>query len=145
MNDEVIFELLRSMDIVTNNLIIEWNRMFQEELSISHVLVLGRLNVNGKNRPSDLAKALGLTPSTITYLSRKLIKNKLVKTSADTSDQRIKYLEITDDGVVLLTKAIEDGKKLHKKLFEQLTEDEFHHLLTIYQKLAGLIVGSIPI
>lgn len=65
------------MDQVTNYLIIQWNKMFNESLGISHILVLSHLKDNGKSRPSDIARTLGLTPPTLTHLSEKLVQKKV--------------------------------------------------------------------
>ncbi len=62
MEEQTLFELIHNMDKFTNQMIIQWNKTFNEDLGISHVLVLGHLKNNGKSRPSDIAKILGLTP-----------------------------------------------------------------------------------
>ncbi len=76
MEEQTIFHIINNMDKVTNNLIVQWNKVFEEDLGVSHILVLGHLKVHGKSRPSDIAKILGLTPPTLTYLSEKLVQKK---------------------------------------------------------------------
>lgn len=137
MEEQTIFELIHFMDKVTNNLIIQWNKTFYEDLGVSHILVLGHLNKYGKSRPSDIAKALGLTPPTLTHLSEKIVKKKLAVRLTDESDRRIVYLGITDNGRDMFNKAEEEGKKLRKGLFEKLTEEERQQLLKIYVKLSS--------
>lgn len=123
------------MDKVNNRLIIEWNKMFNENIGISHILVLSHLKNHGKSRPSDIAKALGLAPPSITHLSEKLIQKELAVRVTDEGDKRILYLEIRDEGLRILTKAQEEGKMLRKQLFEKLTAEEQQQLLGIYSKL----------
>lgn len=135
MKEKSIFGLIHSMDQVTNHLIIQWNKMFNEGLGISHILVLGHLKDNGKSRPSDIARALGLTPPTLTHLSEKLVQKKLAIRLADDDDRRIIYLTITNNGVDLVKEAHEEGKTLRKNLFEKLTDEERQQLLAIYEKL----------
>ncbi|OKL36893.1 MarR family winged helix-turn-helix transcriptional regulator [Domibacillus mangrovi] len=135
MKEKTIFELIHSMDQVTNHLIIQWNKMFNESLGISHILVLAHLKENGKSRPSDIARALGLTPPTLTHLSEKLVQKKLATRLVDDNDRRIIYLTITDKGLDLIKKAQEEGKTLRKNLFEKLTDEERQQLLSIYGKL----------
>ncbi|WP_308419811.1 MarR family winged helix-turn-helix transcriptional regulator [Ornithinibacillus halotolerans] len=125
------------MDKVTNNLIIQWNKVFNNDLGVSHVLVLGHLKAHGKSRPSDMAKVLGLTPPTVTHLTEKLVKRQLITRSTDENDRRIFYLEITADGEKVLKEAHESGQKLRKNLFEKLTEEERQQMLQIYKKLNG--------
>ncbi|MBG9536350.1 MarR family winged helix-turn-helix transcriptional regulator [Bacillus thuringiensis] len=136
---EDIFLLIHSMNQVTNHLIIQWNKIFQESLGISHILVLGHLKKNGKSRPSDIAKALGLTPATLTHLSEKLVQKKLVTRLVDDNDRRIIYLAITNKGIGMIQKAHEEGKTIRKDLFEKLTDEELQQLLSIYNKLDNYI------
>lgn len=135
MKERTIFEIIHSMDKVTNNLIIQWNKMFNEDLGVSHILVLGHLMSNGKSRPSDIAKVLGLTPPTLTHLAEKLVRKNLAIRVTDESDRRIIYLEITDEGEEMVRRAHLDGAKLRKNMFERLTEEEREQLLQIYGKL----------
>jgi DNA-binding MarR family transcriptional regulator len=135
MKEKTIFGLIHSMDQVTNHLIIQWNKMFKESLGISHILVLSHLKESGKSRPSDIARALGLTPPTLTHLSEKLVQKKLATRLVDEEDRRIIYLAITDIGIDMIEKAHEEGKTLRKNLFEKLTEEERQQLLFIYDKL----------
>jgi DNA-binding MarR family transcriptional regulator len=139
MKEQNIFEILHNMDKVTNNLIIQWNKFFDEDLGVSQILVLGHLKVQGRSRLSDIAKALGLTPPTLTHLSNKLVKRNLAIRKIDESNRRVVYLEITDEGNAMVTKANEEGKILRKKLFERLTEEEIQQLRSIYEKLTKFL------
>lgn len=139
MKEQTIFDLINTMDKVTNNLIIQWNKMFKENLGITHILLLSHLKENGKSRPSDIAKALGVTPPTLTHLSEKLVQKKLVIRLIDDDDRRINYLEITDEGIDMIKKAHEEGQTLRRNLFERLTDEERQQLLMIYKKLNNSI------
>ncbi|WP_026575806.1 MarR family winged helix-turn-helix transcriptional regulator [Bacillus sp. UNC438CL73TsuS30] len=137
MAEQTIFELIHLMDKVTNNLIIQWNKTFNEDLGVSHILVLGHLKKYGKSRPSDIAKALGLTPPTLTHLTEKIVQKNLAIRLNDESDRRIVYLGITDKGIDMLKKANKEGEILRKNLFERLTEQDRQQLLEIYAKLSS--------
>lgn len=135
MKERTIFEIIHNMDKVTNNLIIQWNKTFNEDLGVSHILVLGHLKAHGKSRPSDIAKVLGLTAPTLTHLSEKLVRKKLAVRLPDESDRRISYLGITDKGEEMVIRAYQEGATLRKNLFEKLTDMEREQLLKIYEKL----------
>jgi len=135
MKEETIFEIIHNMDKFTNNLIIQWNKTFNEELGVSHILLLGHLMVHGKSRPSDIAKVLGLTPPTVTHLTEKLVKKKLAVRSTDEEDRRIVYLSISDEGIEIVKRANLEGQVLRKKLFEKLSTEEQQQMLRIYEKL----------
>ncbi|MCM3112877.1 MarR family winged helix-turn-helix transcriptional regulator [Lederbergia lenta] len=135
MKEQTIFEIIHNMDKVTNNLIIQWNKIFYENLGVSHILVLGHIMENGKSRPSDIARVLGLTPPTLTHLSEKLVQKELAIRLEDKSDRRIIYLGITDKGIEIVKRANIEGQILRKNLFEKLTDEERLQLLNIYKKL----------
>lgn len=135
MKEQTIFEVIHNMDNVTNNLIIQWNKLFNEDLGVSHILVLAHLKAHGNSRPSDIAKVLGLTPPTVTHLAEKLVRKKLAIRLPDESDRRIIYLAITEDGEDMAMRANQEGAKLRRKMFEKLTDEESEQLLRIYEKL----------
>jgi len=132
---QTVFELLHSMDNFTNRLIIQWNKIFTEDLGISHILTLGYLDTNGKARPSQIAKELGLTAPTVTHLTNKLVKRQLVTRLFDENDRRIILLEITNEGKGILDQANKDGHKLREEMFMKLTAGEREQLLQIFTKL----------
>lgn len=135
MDKQTVFELLHSMDNFTNRLIIQWNKIFTEDLGISHILTLGYLYTNGKARPSQVAKELGLTAPTVTHLTNKLVKRNLVTRLLDENDRRIILLEITDEGKRILHRANKDGHKLREEIFMKLTTEEREQLLQLFTKL----------
>ncbi|GIP29033.1 MarR family transcriptional regulator [Paenibacillus sp. J23TS9] len=135
MEEQTIFELIQSMENFTNKLIVQWNKTFNEDLGVSHVLVLGHLKQNGRSRPSDIAKTLGLSPATLSYLSDKLVAKELAVRNVDESDRRIIYLEITDKGVEVLRRATLEGQRLKRGLFEKLTEQDRAQMAAIFKKL----------
>ena len=135
MTNKNIFDLLHQMDTFTNQMTIRWNKIFNEDLGVSHILTLSFLQHNESSRPSDVSKALGLTPPTVTHLVNKLVKKGLVERQANDNDRRIIYLVITKQGQDVLEKAIESGQVLRKEVFLKLTDEERQQLLTLYKKL----------
>lgn len=133
--EDTIFNIINNMDNFTNNLIIEWNKTFDAELGVSHILVLGHLNTNGKSRPSDIAKCIGLKPPTVTHLSEKLVNKNFVVRLTDEGDRRSVYLGITPEGLEVLKRANIEGQRLRKRLFERLTLEEQRQMLRIFEKL----------
>lgn len=135
MQEQTVFQILHNMDKFTNSLIIKWNKIFSEDLGVSHILALGYLHVNGKSRPSHIAKALGLTPPTVTNLTNKLVKRDLAVRLYDEDDRRIILIDITDEGIDILNRANEKGHNLRKEMFLKLTEEERNQMLHIFEKL----------
>ena|SRR5690625_640645 len=135
MSEKTIFDILHQMDTFTNSVMIKWNKTFNENLGVTHVLTLGYIKRNEKARPSDISKELGLTPPTVTHLVEKLVQKKLVERVLDDSDRRIIYLVITEKGKEVLKRANVEGQKLRRELFLKLTEEEREQLLALYAKL----------
>ncbi|WP_438433723.1 MarR family winged helix-turn-helix transcriptional regulator [Gorillibacterium sp. sgz500922] len=135
MNEDTVFELIHGLDKFTNRMMIRWNKSFQEDLGISHILVMSHLQQKGSSRPSDIARDMGLTPSTLSYLADKLVCKALAVRTADESDRRILRLSLTESGEAMLERATEEGKQLRKTLFDKLTEEERAQLSALFQKL----------
>lgn len=135
MREETVFEILHNMDKFTNNLIVEWNKIFEEDLGISHVLMLGYLQEKGQARPSEIANELGLRPPTVTHLSDKLLKRKLIVRMQDPNDRRNILFTITEEGRHILQRANVKGHDLRRKMFARLSALERDQLLLIYKKL----------
>ena len=135
MSEKTIFDILHQMDTFTNSVMIKWNKTFNENLGVTHVLTLGYIKRNKNARPSDISKELGLTPPTVTHLVEKLVQKKLVERVLDDSDRRIIYLVITEKGKEVLKRANVEGQKLRRELFLKLNEEEREQLLALYAKL----------
>lgn len=135
MEKDTVFDIVHQMDIFTNNVMIKWNKKFNENLGVSHVLTLNYINNNQNARPSEIARELGLTPPTVTILVNKLVKKELVVRQLDDSDRRIITLVITDKGKETLVRASSVGHELRRELFTKLTEQEKEQLSIIYKKL----------
>lgn len=135
MQEQTVFEILHNMDNFTNGLIVKWNRMFNEDLGVSDILTLGYLKQHGESRPSHIAKALGLTPPTVTNITNKLVKQQLATRLYDENDRRTILIDITDKGTEILQRANEKGQNLRKEMFLKLTEEERKQMLHIFQKL----------
>ncbi|MBD7983287.1 MarR family transcriptional regulator [Sporosarcina sp. Sa2YVA2] len=135
MSQKTIFELLHTIEQVTHKMLVRWRQASTIDLGISHILVLHELSVHGESRPSDLAKNLNFTPASLTHLSTKLTKQKLISRRQDETDRRTSYWSLTEIGLEVLTEAQENGHIVRKDLFSHLSEEEQTTLLAIYTKL----------
>jgi len=134
-SEQTIFQILHNMDKFTNQLIIKWNKDFNEGLGVSHVLALGYLSKTKYARPSEIANVLGLKPPTVTTLTEKLVKKGFVERLYDDTDRRIIHIKITDSGREILKRANESGQVLRREMFMKLSEKERDELLRLYRKL----------
>ncbi|GKV68742.1 hypothetical protein NCCP2716_12400 [Sporosarcina sp. NCCP-2716] len=135
MNEKNIFELLHTIEKVSYQLVVRWQQRSDNDLGISHILVLQELINEGESRPSDIAKKLNYTPASLTHLSTKLTKQQLIERRQAENDKRTKYLSITDKGRSVVGKAYNDGIEVRREVFSHISADEQEALLRIYKKL----------
>lgn len=134
-NDKNIFELLHTIEKISYQMVVKWQQRSDNDLGISHILVLQELVNEGESRPSDIAKKLNFTPASLTHLSMKLTKQGLIERRQSEEDKRTKYLSITDAGKELVDKAYNDGIEVRRELFSHISTEEQQKMLEIYRKL----------
>ncbi len=134
-NDKNIFELLHTIEKISYQMVVKWQQRSDNDLGISHILVLQELVNEGESRPSDIAKKLNFTPASLTHLSMKLTKQGLIERRQSKEDKRTKYLSITDAGKELVDKAYNDGIEVRRELFSHISTEEQQKMLEIYRKL----------
>jgi len=142
MSNQNMFELMRTAEQLSNEMVIRWTRSFTRNLGISPILVLHELKEKGPQKPSDLAAALGYTPGALTNIANRLMKSAYVKRQHDEQDRRVVRLEITEEGKNCLLEANEKGQKLRRELFEQLEEEEIIQFLRIQQKMLSILQST---
>jgi DNA-binding MarR family transcriptional regulator len=83
------------------------------------IVVLARLDEFGPIRPSELARILGVEPSTATRHVQDLQRRRLVDKHPDPSDGRSCVVEMTDEGCDTLRRF----RKARFDLFEEIVAD----------------------
>jgi DNA-binding MarR family transcriptional regulator len=83
-------------------------RLHELQLSPSHHRVLRAIIHSSPLAMKDLAEQLGLTPPSVTALTRRLVQTGLVARRPHAEDSRVVLLELT-----------EAGKELHRELLDE--------------------------
>ena len=110
-------------------------KIFGGYIPWNEFIVLRILNRTNKEMVSRVANELNVSNSHITAVPEKLIKKGFVTRSRSTSDRRVVYLEITEQGKDLVAK-MEDAKKQYlQERFSTLSEDEMNVMISISKKL----------
>lgn len=138
---EDIFELVRTTEVVSNEMVIAWTKLFNEDIGVSSILVLSALQEQGAQKATDLALAYGYTKGAITNISTKLVNEGYVVREYDEMDRRIIRLAITEKGEWLLSKAREAGIELRQRLFSGLTKEEQQQYTAIQLKMLKQLKG----
>lgn len=135
MQESSIFQLIRTIELFTNETIIRWSKAFPYNASVPQILVLFVLLQKGARKQSELANELGYTPGAMTNIATGLIKEAYAKRVYDENDRRIVRLEITDKGKEILVQAQKTGQEMREQIFSVLTEEEVQQYLEIQKKL----------
>ncbi len=135
MSKTDVFQLIRTVELFSNEAIIRWNKSFGHSIGISPILVLSELKNNGPQKQTVLANNLGYTPGAMTNIANRLIRNGLAERKYNKNDRRNVFLEITEKGNTVLIEAQQKGQEVHTELFQVLTEEELEQFLVIHEKL----------
>ena len=110
-------------------------KIFGGYIPWTEFIVLRILNRTNKEMVSRVANELNVSNSHITAVTEKLINKGFVTRSRSTSDRRVVYLEITEQGKDLVAK-MEDAKKQYlQERFSTLSEEEMNIMISISKKL----------
>ncbi|MED0901266.1 MarR family winged helix-turn-helix transcriptional regulator [Bacillus nitratireducens] len=110
-------------------------KIFGDYIPWNEFIVLRILNRTNKEMVSRVANELNVSNSHITAVTEKLINKGFVTRSRSTSDRRVVYLEITEQGKDLVAKMEGEKKKYLKERFSALSEDEMNVMISISKKL----------
>jgi DNA-binding MarR family transcriptional regulator len=103
------------------------SRRFDADLGGLHGVGLNDLHLlcaldeapEGRLRRVDLARALGLTPSGVTWLLRPLIKRRLVTSEPSPDDARVAFAALTPAGKRLTADARASARHLAQAMLDQ--------------------------
>ncbi|MFO1442314.1 MarR family transcriptional regulator [Bacillus sp. Bva_UNVM-123] len=137
MSKTDVFQLIRTVELFTNEAIIRWNKSFEHSIGVSPILVLSELHQKGPQKQTVLANNLGYTPGAMTNISNRLVKNGLAKRKYNENDRRNVFLEITEKGTSILLEAQQKGQQVRAELFQVLSEEEMEQFLAINKKLVA--------
>lgn len=130
-----IFNLIRTVELFTNESIVRWTKTFQPNIGISSILVLAELRTKGMLKQSTLSNELGYTPGAMTNIANKLIKEDYAERKYNENDRRMVLLAITEKGLSVLEDAQKKGQELRKELFSVLSQEEVAQFLAIHEKI----------
>lgn len=119
------------------------NRRFDATLGGLHGLGLGDLQLllalegapEHKLRRVDLARALGVTASGVTWMLRPLTKRRLVKSERSTEDARVTFAVLTDAGHRLVADATKSGRELSQMLVADVSKQQLRQAQAVLGKL----------
>jgi DNA-binding MarR family transcriptional regulator len=93
-------------------------------LTMAQLKSLFFISNQGSTHPGKLAAALGVTPTNVTGIIDRLIKQGLVSRTEDAQDRRVMLLQATGRGEELVTKLRERRRTYLSDLLGRLDADE---------------------
>ena len=135
MNQKNIFKLIRAVEQMNNENIMQFTKAFHYPLGISPILVLGELRTKGPQKQAELAETIGYTKGAMTSIAGKLVTLGLAERLYDENDRRTIQLKITAAGRNALKEAQAIGEDVFMRLFETLSEEEINQYLLIQEKI----------
>lgn len=110
-------------------------KIFGGYIPWNEFIVLRILNRTNKEMVSRVANELNVSNSHITAVTEKLINKGFVTRSRSTSDRRVVYLEITEQGKDLVAKMEGAKKQYLQERFSTLSEEEMNIMISISKSL----------
>jgi DNA-binding MarR family transcriptional regulator len=121
----------------TSNVVREWAKVYMHHslhdfkhflnetgLSFTHINILLRLLHTQTIRVSEIGEIMGITNAAASQSVDRLVNMNLVHRSEDTTDRRVKKLELTEVGKKLLEQGIEARSKWMEKVINSLASDQ---------------------
>ncbi|MDX3928652.1 MAG: MarR family transcriptional regulator [Shinella sp.] len=110
--------------------------MMDEGVSLARSKFLLLLEVQGPQRSTDIACALGFAPRTVTEAIDGLERDKLVIREPDPKDRRAKIVSITEMGRAVINAAQQPQHKTIDAIFSALDEKQQNQLVEIIHCLS---------
>jgi len=107
----------------------------ERELSVAQFKALLLLEHHGPLSMSDLAHLLGISPSTASLTTERMVKHNLVKRRHDLADKRMVRVHISVAGAAYLAAHREHARDVFRQTLERLTPEEVKHYVDSWEFL----------
>ena len=106
-------------------------------LTMQTLRILSLLQEKPGQCPGDIATQLGVTRPTVTGLTDRMIRDKLIERREDSQDRRMVRLFLSDEGHRISAAAAEAGLTRLREVFSRLPTDRLETLATSLQEVAA--------
>ena len=106
-------------------------------LTMPQARVMFTLIEHGERTAGELAEEVSVSPPTITGITDRLVKQRLVERREDPRDRRIVVLCLTDEGRKLTLEIAEKSRSYLGKVFETLSEARLAQVCSALEDLAS--------
>ncbi len=133
--DLVLFAIGRISELAKQYLAGELRSHGMGDLGVSHMEIIGVLTRRQSVQLKDLVELIGKDKSTITALTKKLLKKGLIEKRSDPDDNRISHISLTEKGRRLEPAVMAISARLRRKAYQDLSEEEKEQLAALLEKI----------
>ncbi len=105
------------------------------EVTPEQYWILRLIYFEGPQKVKDIASRIGTTPSPVTISVKRLERQKLLKRTRNTEDERVVTVELTKFGKIQFESWRERRRRSLSKFFETLDDHEKNSLLKLLSKV----------
>jgi DNA-binding MarR family transcriptional regulator len=109
---------------------------------MAQLRVMYTLLVDGERSAGELAEEMGVRPPTITGITGRLIKQKLIRRRADPADRRIVRVELTAEGRGVISQIEAAGRAYLTSVFDRMGEDRVNEFICLLDEFAAAAVAA---
>lgn len=135
---EQLFELLLKGGLQPLKLLPEISEL-EKEVNRSEVAALLMLHFYHEMTMSELAEKLGVPLSTMTSLSKRLERKRLIERYRSVKDKRMILIRLSDSGKQLADRAGKMVKKIFDRIQAALSPEELNQFMVLALKIIGAL------
>lgn len=106
-------------------------------LTMQQLRMVISLSADGPASGHELARALGVSPATVTGIVDRLVAQGLVERREDPADRRVRRMALSEAGVQLVEMLLDSGEQRFRALLDYLDDDTLADL--------GRIMGELQV
>jgi DNA-binding MarR family transcriptional regulator len=126
----------------------DFNRIMRDYgLSMPQLSTMMRLYYHSAGAVSDIGAMLGVTNAAASQMVDRLVQLELIERKEDRSDRRVKKVELTEKGRLLIQKTMDVRRRWMEDLTSRLTlaqQDEIISALTLLTEAACALEQPVP-
>lgn len=131
-------EKLQQIFLLTMRRISKQTTDCEPKLTGPQFYILQLLRKKGRCTVSSLAEEMTVKPSAITAMIDRLLKQGYVLRDRDEKDRRVVFIQISEEGKVVLDETHEKRKQVLMKYLSYLDQEELDSLVSIFTKLSRI-------
>jgi DNA-binding MarR family transcriptional regulator len=132
---QLVEELTTNFRCIIRRFRADINQLFESYIPLNEFFVLRILKRDKQQMVSKIANELTVSNSHITAVTEKLIKRGLIERNRCNNDRRVVYLDITEEGILLVSEMEEMQENYMKEKFNCYSDEEIQLLNDLFKRM----------